>query len=217
MKQNFQPNKYVPFLIGLVVVAAALVGIMWIISQPEVIMAWAEWLNSRAALFSAQQVYHTQLPDILTNWTWLIIGGALSLAVFAFILSTSVSLVLHNVDRVVSHGLEFEKNVNGQKTTYKLIQTNPTPHKSQLPSGSPRVTVDEPVRGALGRGSQQLPPKSLGRKLNPEERTAPGRTVNHNQHSQSAVVDVPQSLGGGEKSKVSKDDPLAELIEDTVI
>ncbi len=207
-QQNMQWVKAVPFLLLVGIIAAVVFGVVWVTSKPEVIKAKGELATAAATLYNSKQVYYQQLPEILNKSTILALAVAGGIAGLAFVISFSVNMVIFNVDRVVSHGWEFEKNVGGQKTTYKLFHSNPVPYKLG-PGQQPRISVEPPGQGMLGRGgSQQL---SQGRKLKPEERQAPGRNPLHTQPET-----MPQSLGSGTQPKLSKEDPLS-VLEDTQI
>ena len=227
MKQpNVQWVKFLPWLLALMIIATAVVGIVWITSQPDVIRAKGDWANATANLYQAKQAFHEKLPDILSKATVLAVAALLSFAGMAFILSVSINMVIYNVDRVVAHGWEFEKNAGGQKTTYKLLHTNPVPYKTP---GQPKITVENPIQGMLGKGGNQALPQGngkggnqhtgnipTGRPLKPEERQAPGRNPLHNNNGAGQGGGVPQALASGTQQKISKDDPLSILDETTI-
>lgn len=211
MKQQNPWVKYLPILIGLGIVALAIFGVVYVTSQPEVLLAKAQQATARATLFTSQQVYHQQLPEILKNQALLIGGSALAVGLAAFGIAMAISLVIGNIDRAISHGLEFERNINGQKTVLKLYHSNPVHNTRQLGVGGgnqPRVRVEDPRQGQLEGNTRK--PLAEGRKLSPDERTAPGRGK---PQAQQPLPGMQPELAGAGRPRVNHDDPLSRIDE----
>lgn len=188
------------FVLPVLIVALAVVAIVWVTSQPEVVQARAQLESAVADKYLSQTVYHENLKDILVEQTKLVLVVGAAAAALMFVLAVSISLVIANVDRFVSHGLEYERTVNGQKTSVKLFQTSPA---AALPKG----------RGAGGNQGYLPRPEPVGqlparvqtsgsaRPLRPEDRQAPGKSKDksngrHDNRNEPAfpVRDLPRSV-----------------------
>ncbi len=102
-----------------------------------------------------------------------------------------------------------------QKTTVKLFQTNPTPHK-QLAGGQPNISVFPPNGSQLGGGKRGQVPlgvaQTQGRKLGPGESQA--KNQRGKQQQQQGFTAAPPDLDfgmlpSGDRVKLDHTDPLS--------
>lgn len=212
MKNNLNISKLILPVLVVFAVVFVIVGLNWLNAKPEVITAKATLTQAQTGLWKELQPVMKDLPNVFTTGSLLAVAIFGSLAGFIFIATGSMSVLLRNVDHVLSHGLTYERTENGQTTRVKLFQDNPVPHK--LPRGGggrERVNVEPPMmldQGRKGGGDRPNYRDDLRHK-DKSDRRAPGRAGH--QQGEPFQPPIPFPVSGEVSAPSMRDDPLNPL------